>query len=317
MTKSIKFAAVICAAAVFVGPVAAQEFPERGIELIAGYGPGGGHDTMLRNMARVLSEQGLIEVPLNVVNKDGGSSGVAMGYLNGLAGDGHYLMSVTSSHITTPLNTDLPLNYSSFTPIARLGIDPEVLVVNPNGEFNSMEAILGADRMLNVGGTATGSIEHIVTVLLAQEAGIELNYIPFDGDGEVVAALLSNQVAFAITNPGPVADFIETGDLVALAISTEARIAGYPDLPTFREQGVDIVLSLFRGVTAPADISPETEAWLINLMTELNENEAWRTEYLEPNSIVQDFLTGDEFEAYLAETQGVYTTVLTNLGLID
>ncbi|GAA5063961.1 tripartite tricarboxylate transporter substrate binding protein [Roseibacterium beibuensis] len=317
MTTSLKIFTAACTAALLAGPALAQDFPERGIELVAGYGPGGGHDTMLRTMARVLTEEGLVEVPLNVVNKDGGSSAVAMGYLNGMAGDGHYLMSVTSSHITTPLNTDLPLDYSSFTPIARLGIDPEVLVVNPDGDFASMDAILGADRMLNVGGTASGSIEHIVTVLLAREAGIELNFIPFDGDGEVVAALLSNQVDFAITNPGPVSDFIETGDLAALAISTEERIEAYPELPTFSEQGIDIVLSLFRGVTAPADISPEAEEWLVTLMTDLNENDAWRTEYLEPNSVVPGLLTGEEFEAYLAETQQVYREVLMDLGLID
>lgn len=314
--KFLTGAAVACGLAVVSAPALAGGFPERGLEFVAGYGPGGGHDTMLRSMAMILAEQGLIDVSINVVNKEGGSSAVAMGYLNGRAGNGHYLMSITSSHITTPLNTDLPLNYTSFTPIARLGIDPELLVVNPKGGYATLADIMAADKVFNVGGTAFGSIEHIVAIQFGKTSGKQVNYIPFQGDGEVVAALLSNQIDFAITNPGPVADFIETGDFAALAISTDERVASMPDIPTFKEQGLDISLSLYRGVTAPADISDEAKAYLIDLMTRLNDNDAWRTKYLEPNSVVPSLLTGAEFEAYLAATEAVYRETLTELGLI-
>ncbi|MEM9394570.1 MAG: tripartite tricarboxylate transporter substrate binding protein [Pseudomonadota bacterium] len=315
--SSFRALAITTAAAVVAGPSFAAEFPDRGVEFVAGYGPGGGHDTMLRSMAKVLSEEDLVDVSINVVNKEGGSSAVAMGYLNGKKGDGHYLMSITSSHITTPLKTDLPLNYASFTPIARLGIDPELLIVNPKSDFATMDAILAADRVLNVGGTAVGSIEHIVAVQFGKLTGKEVNFIPFDGDGEVVAAMLSNQIDFAITNPGPVSDFIETGQLAALAISTVERTGNLPDVPTFVEQDIDITLSLYRGVTAPADISDDAKAYLVALMTELNDNEAWQTQYLEPNSVSPGLLTGEEFETYLAETEAVYRETLKELGLIN
>lgn len=318
MTVYTTFRTIAAATAVsmIALPALAADFPAPGIELVAGYGPGGGHDTMLRTMQRVMTEQKLVDVPLTVVNKEGGSSAVAMGYLNGKKGDGHYVMSITSSHITTPLNTDLPLNYSSFTPIARLGVDPELLVVNPNGPFATLDAIKSADKVLNVGGTSVGSIEHIVAVQLGKHTGIKVNYIPFDGDGEVMAAVLSNQVDFAITNPGTVADFIESGKLAALAITTEERASNLPDIPTFKEQGIDITLSLFRGVTAPADIPAEEKAYLVDLMTRLNDNEGWKTEYLEPNKVVPGLLTGEEFEAYLAQTEEIYRETLKELGLI-
>lgn len=319
MTLTASFRTLALSATLALGTTAAMaaDFPDRGVEFVAGYGPGGGHDTMLRSMAKVLSEQDLVDVSINVINKEGGSSAVAMGYLNGKKGDGHYLMSITSSHITTPLKTDLPLNYASFTPIARLGIDPELLIVNPESEFATMDAIMAADRVLNVGGTAVGSIEHIVAVQFGKLTGKEVNFIPFDGDGEVVAAMLSNQIDFAITNPGPVSDFIATGQLAALAISTVERTENLPDVPTFTEQGIDITLSLYRGVTAPADISDEAKAYLVALMTELNGNEAWQSQYLEPNSVSPGLLTGDAFEAYLAETEAVYRETLKDLGLIN
>lgn len=295
---------------------AVAEFPEPGLELVAGYKPGGGHDTMLRIMAKVLKEEGIIKVPMTVVNKPGGGSAVSMGYLNGKKGDGHYLMSITSSHITTPLTTNIGLNYTDFTPIARLGIDPEMMVINAAGPYKSMDDILKQDKVFNVGGSSTGSIEQIVAIEFSKKTGKKVNYIPYEGDGETVGALLSNQLDFIMTNPGAVADFIETGKFKGLAITTDERIEDLPSVPTFKEQGIDITLNLYRGVTAPAGISDEAKSYLIEKMTELNSNPEWKKQYLAPNSVVPGLLTGDDFKAYLEATEKVYRETLTELGLI-
>jgi putative tricarboxylic transport membrane protein len=299
-------------------PVAAQDdFPGgRGIELVAGYGPGGGHDTLLRTMAKILQQEGIIEAPLSVVNKPGGSSAVSMGYLNGHAGDAHFLMSATSSHVTTPLISNVGLDYTDFTPIARLGIDPELLLVSSKGPYASIDDLKSAGKTLNVGGTATGSIEHIVAIEFGEQTGVDVNFIPFQSDGEVVSALLSGQVDFTIGNPGSSRDFIEAGNFTALAVSTEERIDLMPDVPTFQEQGLDITMSVFRGVTAPGDIDPAERDWLISKMKELSENPEWKAVYLDPNGVVPGFLPGDEFAAYLEETQGIYSDALTKLDLL-
>ena len=319
MKSVVKSARTLLAVSVFTMLTmgsAFAEFPERGLEFVAGYKPGGGHDTMLRAMAKVIKEEGLIDVPITVVNKPGGGSAVSMGYLNGKKGDGHYLMSVTSSHITTPLNSNIGLNYSNFTPIARLGIDPELMVINAAGPYKSMDDILKTDKVFNVGGSSTGSIEQIVAIEFSKKTGKKVNYIPYEGDGETVAALLSNQLDFIMTNPGAVVDFIKTGKFKALAITTDERIDEMPSVPTFKEQGMDITLSLYRGVTAPAGISDEAKAYLIGKMTELSKNPQWKEQYLVPNSVVPGLLIGDDFTAYLEATEKVYRETLTELGLI-
>ena len=308
----------LAALALAVAPAAAQDFPGgRPLEFIAGYGPGGGHDTLMRTMASVLSNEGIVDVPISVVNKPGGSSAVAMGYLNSHEGDGHYLMAITSSHITTPLTSNIGLSYEDFTPIARLGIDPELLMVREGGEYDSIEDLKNAGKTLNVAGTATGSIEHIVAIAFGEQAGVDINFVPYQGDSDVVTALLSGQVDFIVSNPGNSRDFIEAGTFKALAISTEERVEAFPDVPTFQEQGLDITMSLYRGVTAPAGIDEDAKAWLIEKMRELSENETWRKTYLDANGVVPAFLPGDEFAAYLGETQGVYKEALTDLGLIQ
>tara|TARA_R110001583_G_scaffold105494_2_gene253384 strand:+ start:99382 stop:100446 length:1065 start_codon:yes stop_codon:yes gene_type:complete len=315
-TKLLKGALAGAVALSFASAVQAADFPSRGIEFVAGYGPGGGHDTMLRAMAKVIQDNNLSEVPINVVNKPGGSSAVALGYLNSHKGDGHFLMSATSSFLTTPLTSNIGLDYTNFTPIARLGIDPELLVVNASGDYKTLEDIAKADKVLNVGGSGTGSIENIVTIKLAEALGKKLNYIPFQGDGEVTAALLSNQIDFAITNTGPVGDFIKTGHFSALAITTDKRVSLFPDVPTFIEQGYNINLSLFRGVVAAGDIGEEEKAYLLKMVKDMSNTEEWQQNYIQANSIVPDFLGPEEFAIYLEGMNGVYKTSLTSLGII-
>ncbi len=291
-------------------------FPERPLEFVACYGPGGGHDTMLRAMAKIITDEKIIDTTINVVNKPGGSAAVGMGYVNSHAGDGHYLMSTTSSFITTPLSSDLELNYKNFTPIARLGIDPEMVLINSKSEFTSLEDFLKSDKAINVGGTGLGTIEHIVTVMLEKMSGKELNYIPYQGDGEVIAALMGNQIDFTITNPNTAYDYLKSGDFKALAISTEERIDMMPDVPTFKELGYDITVSLFRGVAAPAGISEEEKAYYTEMIKGLVQTEAWKDDYLGKNMIVEGYMDGAEYEEFLNEMNGIYETILRELEII-
>ena len=294
----------------------AQAVPSRGIEFVAGYGPGGGHDTMLRTMARIIQDENLVDADINVVNKPGGAGATSLGYLNSHEGDGHYLMAATSSFITTPLATDVGLNYEDFTPIARMGIDPTILVVNARSPIESLEDIVTSERVLNVAGGGRGQIEHLATLMVSDELGVELNFIPFQGDGEVATAVLSNQVDFAMINPGSVSEFIESGRVRAISISTEERAEAFPDLPTFREQGYDVVASVFRGVVAADGIPDDAKAYLSDMVEKVQQTEAWKTTYLEPNGVIPGYLGPDEFETYLEETNDLYTGTLERLGLL-
>ncbi|WP_226562493.1 Bug family tripartite tricarboxylate transporter substrate binding protein [Salipiger thiooxidans] len=314
LTTAMAFASSVTLASM-TGAMA-QEFPSRGIEFVAGYGPGGGHDTMLRTMARIIQDEKLVDANINVVNKPGGAGATSLGYLNSHEGDGHYLMAATSSFITTPLATDVGLNYKDFTPIARMGIDPTILVVNARSPIESLDDIVSSERVLNVAGGGRGQIEHLATLMVGDELGVELNFIPFQGDGEVATAVLSNQVDFAMINPGSVSEFIESGRVRAISISTEERAEAFPDLPTFREQGYDVVASVFRGVVAADGISDEAKAYLSDMVEKVQETEAWKTTYLEPNGVIPGYLGPDEFEAYLEETNALYTGMLERLGLL-
>ncbi|WP_110693466.1 Bug family tripartite tricarboxylate transporter substrate binding protein [Salinicola halophyticus] len=305
--------------AVLLGAVStaqAEEFPERSIEFIAGYGPGGGHDTMLRMMAKIIQEEKIVDSSINVVNKPGGAGASSLGYLNSHVGDGHYLMAATSSFITTPLATNIGLNYKDFTPIARLGIDPTILVVPARSPIQSLDDIKSSERVLNVAGGGRGQIEHIATIMVSDALDKELNFIPFQGDGEVATAVLSGQVDFAMINPGAVSEFLKSGRLRAIAISTEERAQAFPELPTFKEQGYDVIASVFRGVVAAKDIPSEAKNYLVDMVEKVQETSAWKKDYLEPNGIVPGYLGPEDFRSYLEKTNELYEKTLTRLGLI-
>nr|WP_321462117.1 tripartite tricarboxylate transporter substrate binding protein [uncultured Cohaesibacter sp.] len=315
--KPLKTAVLFSAlAALAILPVKAADFPSRGIEFVAGYGPGGGHDTMLRSMAKIIRETKLVDASINVVNKPGGAGATSLGYLNSHKGDGHYLMAATSSFITTPLTADVGLNYKDFTPIARLGIDPTLLVVPTSSPLKSLDDVKNASRVLNVAGGGRGQIEHIATIMVSDALGVKLNFIPFQGDGEVASALLGRQVDFAMINPGAVSEFIKSGRMRAIAISTEERTEMFPDVPTFKENGYDVVASVFRGVVAAKDIPAEAKDYLSDMVERLQALPEWKSQYLEPNGIIPGYLDADAFAAYLEQTNTIYETNLSNLGLL-
>ena len=302
--------------ATVAGGAMAADFPSRGLEFIACYSPGGGHDILMRTMAKIIQQEKIVDASINVVNKPGGAGAVALGYLNGHKGDGHYLMATTSSFITTPLTSNIGLNYKNFTPIARLGIDPELVLVKADSPYKSIKDLAAADKVLNVGGTGKGSIENIAAIQMGKAFGKKLNYVPFQSDGEVVAALLSSQIDFMVSNPGSSVDFIKAGKFRALAIATAERTASMPDLPTFKEQGYDIELAIFRGVAAAGEIGDTEKKYLAAMVKKLSDSAEWKSGYLAKNKVEPGYLGPDEYAAYLDQMNEIYRSSLTELGII-
>ena len=289
--------------------------PERSIELVACYGAGGGHDILLRTMQKIIVNEKLSSASFNVVNKDGGSGAIGMSYVNGHKGDPHYLMCTTSSFTTTPLKTKLGFSYKDFTPIALLGLDPSIIVVRTDSGITNLDELL-ATPDVSLGGTGTGTVDHIITTKLMEAKGVEINYIPYNGDGEQVTALLGSQVTSICCNYNTVAEYIGTGDFTCIATFTPERLTANPDVPTALEQGYDIEMSLYRGVCAPAGITEEQKQFYYDLMTKVNESESWHKEYLEANGVEPHFLLGDDFLTYLDEVNAEFTEAMTEAGLI-
>jgi putative tricarboxylic transport membrane protein len=168
-----------------------------------------------------------------------------------------------------------------------------------------------------VGGASNpGGPDHLTPMLLAQEVGLEpadVNYVAYDGGGELLAGILGDDVEFAATGIGEVAEAAAGGEVRILAVTSEEPVEGI-DAPTLSDEGVDLVFANWRGIVAPPGISDDdTQKW-IDAVTEMHDSEAWTTT-LEDQGWTDAFMTGDDFTSFLGDESERVESVMSELGL--
>jgi putative tricarboxylic transport membrane protein len=168
-----------------------------------------------------------------------------------------------------------------------------------------------------VGGASNpGGPDHLTPMLLAEAAGVtpsDVNYVAYDGGGELLAGILGGDIAFAATGIGEVTESAASGDVRILAVSTEEPVEGV-DAPTLTEEGIDLVFTNWRGIVAAPDITEEETQRLVDAVTEMHGSEAWQ-QILTDQGWTDSFVTGDEFTSFLTEESARVESVLSGLGL--
>lgn len=300
-------------------PAAADWQPDRPVEFIAMYGPGGGHDIMMRTSSQMMADLGILEVPVQVRNLPGGSGARAMQYLQQQDGSAYHLSAATSTLLTTPLRGGTEVTYRDFTPIALLALDPAIIVVNADSPYQSLDEVIeaGQEEVLNWGGTSVGGQDHLIALRLAEETGAQLNYIPFDGDGALAAALIGGQVDITGGNYSSVYDFIVSGEFRPLAASADDRMDDLPDTPTLEELGYDATVMLPRGVIGPPNMPQEAVDFWVGAFRELAESDVWQEDYMERFNLLPGAHYGQDFGAYLDESNQFFSTMLEQAGLLE
>jgi putative tricarboxylic transport membrane protein len=215
-----------------------------------------------------------------------------------------------------------PVTMDEVTPIARLLGEYEVLVVPADSPHETLADLVAAWKKdpgaLAIGGGSAGGTDHMLAGLVARAVGIDatkINYLPHSGGGESLASILGGHVAAGINGYAELVPFIQSGRLRPLAISSDERVPGV-DVPTFREQGVDVSLANWRGVAAPPGISAEDRAKLVALLDRMQASGPWK-EALARNNWVDMYLTGPEYEAFLEQEDARVVAVLQSVGLVD
>src|SRR5215218_6621593 len=320
-------------------PVSAQAactiegFTDTPIEIMAPAAPGGGWDTTAREMQRVMQEEGIAPtVEVYNVEGAGGTVGIAQ-LVNDKAGNDHQLMMMGLVMIGAIATNGSPVTLEQTTPISSLTAEYEAVVVPADSEYQTLDDLMAAFKAdptaISWGGGSAGGTDHILVGLIAQAAGVDptqINYVPFSGGGEALAAILGGQVSAGVSGVGEWMDQIESGELRALAVSgaagaeaggaTPVASAGDKAIaPTLQEQGIDVELANWRGVVAPPEISDQGRDCLIALVGQMVASEGWaqtREKYG-----WQDFaMSGDEFAAFLDSERERVTGILTELGLV-
>jgi putative tricarboxylic transport membrane protein len=315
----VLFTVVICFAFATGTALGAGKYPEKPINIIIHAGAGGGSDIFARTMAAAMDKDKLLPQPLVVENKPGGSGGIAFAYVAGKKKDPYFLVTAVTSFLTTPLMGLTPVGLKDFTPIANFAFDEYMLMVNTNSKFktakDAVDFAKANPKKVTVGGTQLGSSDSICAYLIEKATGVQLNYIVFNGGGEVNAALLGGHIDMAVANPGEALELYKSSKVRILGVFAEKRLGGAPDIPTLKEQGINAIYVQNRGLAAPAGIPADARKVLEEAFLKYTKSETFK-KYCKDNMLSEAYMDGAAFGKFLDEWNVKYAAILKDMNLI-
>jgi len=283
--------------------------------------PGGGWDTTGRALGKALQEAGAA-ASVSYDNKGGaaGALGLAQ-FVNGAKADPNAMMTMGAVMLGGIITGKPPVSLSQATPLARITSEYNVFVVPAGSPLKTMKDVVEQLKKdpgsVKWGGGSRGSTEHIAAAMLAREVGVDpakINYVAFRGGGEAIAAILGGNVTVGGSGYSEFAEYIKTGKMKAIAVTSETRLKGI-DVPTMKEQGYNVVIGNWRGVYGAAGITPQQRKDLIDMIVKATKTKSW-AESLEKNGWTPALLTGAEFEKFVDEEFASLRAVMHKSGMI-
>ena len=313
LNKRFMLAAALCLA---VAPAAAQ-YPVKNVTLVTHSSPGGGSDVFLRALAKHLGPT--MGVNFAVENVSGGSGARAMARVAQAPADGSVLYATTPTYIQTTLLSKPSHGYTALMPVANVFYDPEVLYTRAESPHRSLadavkhaKANPGKQRW---GASNPASLERIAMERLSRIVGARATIVSHEGGGDQMIGVLNGTYDIGIGEIQEVRSQLEAKKIRLLAVLTDKRLPELPDLPTAQEQGVDLVVTKFRGLAGPRGLPPAVlSAWADGVKAVLADP-AYRKEYAR-ESLVPAFMPADEAGSFTTKFAGELATSLRELGLV-
>ena len=280
--------------------------------------PGGGWDQTGRNLAAAMQSAKLVS-GVQFDNKGGaaGTIGLAQ-FVNSAKGDPNAVMIGGMVMVGGIILNKSAVNLSQVTPIARLTSEWEVIVVPANSPHKTMGDLVKAFKAdpgkVSWGGGSAGGTDHILIGLIAKEVGVQpakINYVPFKGGGEAVAAILGGHVTAGVSGIGEFAEQIKAGKMRALAQSSPKKLEGIASL---KEQGINVELGNWRGIFGAPGLTPQQRDALVKLVRSATETPAWKAT-LAKLGWEPWFLGGDAYARFIKEDEQRITGIIESLGL--
>jgi putative tricarboxylic transport membrane protein len=301
-----------------VSLVAPAIYAQPALKMMIPANPGGGWDQTGRYLAAAMqSVKAVKSVQFENKGGAGGTIGLAQ-FVNSAKGDPNALLIGGMVMIGAIYLENSPVNLSMVTPVARLTGEYEIIVVPANSPHKSMGDLIKALKAnpgaVSWGGGSAGGTDHILVGLIAKAAGVDpgkINYVPFKGGGEAIAAIIGGHVTAGVSGIGEFAEQVKGGRMRALAVSSPGRIDG---IATLKEQGLDVELTNWRGVFGAPGISPAQRDALVKLVQAGVESASWKAT-LEKLGWSPIFLAGDQYKKFIEEDTKRIAGIIDSLGI--
>lgn len=254
------------------------DYPTKPITFVVWSSAGSPLDVFMRKLASLAEK----ELGQNIVvdNRTGGSGAVAMSYVNSQPADGYTVLSTTGSMSFSIAKGDIPFKAEDFTMVRSFQAEPSSIAVRKDSTFQTLDDFIKYMKEhpngLKIGGYASGGFHQYVLYRLQQVAGFKATWIPFEGGADAVTNLLGGHIDVAVMTPSSGLSQVQSGDIRLLGISTEKRSPYFPDVPTFKESGYDVVEMLWRGVMVKKGTPQEVIDRLNQAFDKVVQSEDWK-----------------------------------------
>ena len=295
---------------------AALGYPDKPVQYIIPFAPAGESDIAARLQAQVFATKYGKE--MIVVNKPGAGGGLVWSQMNSMPADGHTIIGVNLPHIVLqPLEPDASFKTEDVTPVYFFHYTPDALIVAADSPFKTFTDLVRAARekpeSVTIAGSGTNSANHVAQVRLDREQKIKTTYVPFKGTGDLLSSVLGGHVSATMSYSTLAIQ--QKGKMRMLAVATEKRLPQFPDVPTFKELGMNWVDGAYRGIGVPKSTPPAVRKQVSDMMDSINKDPEHRKKMFEGGFEVVD-VPLEMMPAFMKERSAEYLNSAKTLGLV-
>jgi len=302
--------------------------PTKPVEIVVAAGAGGASDQMARMMQAAIQKNNLMRQPIVVSLKGGASGAEALMYMKAGERDPNKVLIAYSLIYMLPLSAKIPFNWRELTPVSVLALDQFVLWDNVTLPFKTVKEFVDAAKTatppFKMGGTGSKREDQVLTVFIEKRTGAKFAYLPYTSGGEAATQLVGNHTASNVNNPSENLEVWRAGQVRALCvfdkerIEYKAKVAGdksWNDVPTCKEEGLDVQYLMLRAMFLPGKVTPEQTAFYVDLFKKVSQTAEFK-DYLEKQALKPIFLSGAEMVKFLEEDDALNTQLMNEAGFV-
>lgn len=297
------------------GVAVAQSYPSKPINYILPFNPGGESDISARFQQSVFKKVAGVETVIQYMAGAGGAQ--AWSQLNGMPNDGYTIMGINLPHtVLQPMQKDVGYQTDDLTPVNYFHYTPDAIFVVKDSQFKTLKDLIDYAKknpgMVTMSGSGSNSSNNLAQVRFDELAGIKTTYIPFSGTGPAVTAILGKQTVAGF-NYAP--SGIAHGEKMRmLAVASEKRMPAFPDVPTFRELGFDLVGGAYRGLSVPKSTPEDIRQKISDIISAINKEPSF-VQKMEAGGFVLTNVTYKDMPKFMGEKKKEYAALAAKLGI--
>lgn len=285
-----------------------KEYPSKNINLVVPFSAGGGTDAVARKLGSLLEKE--LGTTIVIVNKTGGAGALGMTYGATQKKDGYTLTMITREIVSLPLMKLSPINYNNFELVSLINMDPAIVLVDKSSKYqNFQELIEDAKKNPEKVKFASTANPNFYALAIEKGASVKFNHIPYNGAGEVIPALLGKHADFSLMGPGEAIGQLKAGQLRALGVMDEQRIASLQNIPTLKEQGYNIVSGTWRGIAVPKGTDKKIIEKLEQSIKKVVDSKEFKDFMMKSNYGIK-YLDSKEFKTFIEKDSEAISKVI-------